>query len=313
MRAFHLLALSAPAAARVRLSVWVWAGLLVLVVLSLPASVVVSSLPSSLGPPLGTPMAIPLFLMLSIALAIAALLLSLGLNLYRVRQGAGPADSREARAQRRVVGRAAAVSLLLSALLVAKALYNLYWLHVWDGTYDPIEYARSPLPILVAVISGCVLSSTLPGRTKLAGFLYLLLVPALMITVATYAQSVDYRRLTEERAERVVEAVESYHARKGRYPQDLRQLTPWHAVSLPGPVIIFGQNWCYDGGDDYYRLGYVDREHWNAPPTLGRVYKTKGDVLKGHGICDEEIAALRKRYPYLFHEDTGLDEQRDER
>ena len=82
-----------------------------------------------------------------------------------------------------------------------------------------------------------------------------------MIAVSARAQSVDFRQLTEERAERASQAIETYCAREGRYPQDLRQLTPGYVLSLPGPVTIYGQDWCFDGGDDYYRLGYVYREH----------------------------------------------------
>ena len=69
-----------------------------------------------------------------------------------------------------------------------------------------------------------------------------------------------------------------------------------------GLCIIYGQDWCYDGGEDYYRLGYVYREHWSDPPTIGRIYKTKGEAPDLHDMCEEEIAALRNRYPYLFYE-----------
>jgi len=132
---------------------------------------------------------------------------------------------------------------------------------------------------------------------KWAGFLYSLLIPALMIAVSARAQRVDFRQLTEERAERVTQAIETYYAREGHYPQDLRQLVPRYVLSLPGPVIIYGQDWCYDGGEDYYRLGYVYREHWSDPDLHGRIYRTKGETLDLPGICAEEIAALENRYP----------------
>jgi hypothetical protein len=119
-----------------------------------------------------------------------------------------------------------------------------------------------------------------------------------MIAVSARAQRVDFRQLTEERAERVTQAIETYHAREGHYPQDLRQLTPWYVLSLPGPVIIYGQDWCYDGGEDYYRLGYVYREHWSDPRLIGRIYKTK-EAPDLPGICAEEIAALEERYPFF--------------
>jgi len=153
-----------------------------------------------------------------------------------------------------------------------------------------------------ALLSGVTLSITLSGKMKWTGFLYSLLIPGLMIAVSARAQGVDFRQLTEARAERVTQAIESYYAREGHYPQDLRQLTPRHALWLPGPVIIYGQDWCYDGGDDYYRLGYVDREHWSDPRLIGRIYRTKGDVPDLHGMCEEEVAAIQKRYPNYPYE-----------
>ena len=191
------------------------------------------------------------------------------------------------------------VVLALGALLLAKALHSLYWLMVWDTTYDSLEYFWLVFPITAVLFSGVVLSIALPGRTRWAGFWYSLLIPALMIVVSAQAQSVDLRRLTDQRAERVSQAIETYHAREGRYPHDLGELTPRYVLSLPEPVIIYGQDWCYDGGEDYYRLGYVYREHWSDPDLHGRIYKSKGKGSDLPGICAEEIAALEERYPFF--------------
>jgi hypothetical protein len=118
-----------------------------------------------------------------------------------------------------------------------------------------------------------------------------------MIAVSARAQRVDFRQLTEERAERVTQAIETYYAREGRYPQDLRQLVPRYVLSLPGPVIIYGQDWCYDGGEDYYRLGYLDREHWSDPRLFGRVYSAKGDSPLKVDVCQPAIDIYRAQHP----------------
>jgi hypothetical protein len=277
----------ALAARRVSHGVWILATLLILPGLSLPASVVNNIFTASPEPPFG------LLLMPSAALLIAALLLYSGLNSYKEWQHASAVADRGAQAQRQQAGRAAAVVLVLGALLLAKILHHLYWFTVWDNTYDSLGYLLLLAPVPAALLSGVTLSITLSGRMKWTGFLYSLLIPGLMIAVSARAQGVDFRQLTEERAERVTQAIESYYAREGCYPQDLRQLTPRHALSLPGPVIIYGQDWCYDGGDDYYRLGYVDREHWSDPRLIGRIYRTKGDVPDLHGMCEEEVTRGR--------------------
>ena len=287
------------AARRVSERVWIYAGLLILAGLFLPASTVVNIFPYRWSLPFEGSMALTLFSMLSVALVIVALLLNSGLNLYQEWQNEGAVDGEGSQTQRKPAGKAAVIVLALGALLLAKVLHNLYWLMVWDTTYDSLEYYWLVFPVMAVLFSGVMLSIALPGRTRLAGFLYSLLIPALMIAVSARAQSVDFRQLTEERAERASQAIETYYTRKGSYPQDLQHLTPWYVLLLPGPVTIYGQDWCYDGGEDYYRLGYVHREHWSDPDLHGRIYKAKGKAPDLPGICAEEIAALEERYPFF--------------
>jgi hypothetical protein len=285
--------------------VWVYAGLLILPVLCLPASFVVKIYPIRGAGPFGSEMALTILAMICTAVVVAALLLHSGLSLHkgwRNQDAVNDSDSK----RRRLVGILAGINLILSALLLAKALHSFYWFMVWDSTTDPLGHYWLYFPILAVLFSGVLLSLTLPGRIKLASLTYLLLIPALVL-VAVRAQRVDFRQLTDERAERVSQAIERYYARQGRYPRDLRQVTPWYLSSFPGPVIIYGQDWCYDGGDAQYRLGYVYREHWSDPRLSGQIYRAKGHVSDLSAMCKEEIVAIQTRYPqypYAFRSDT---------
>ena len=116
------------------------------------------------------------------------------------------------------------------------------------------------------------------------------------------AQRVDFRQLTEARAERVSEAIENYYGRYGRFPQNLSQLTPRYILSLPEPVIIYGQTWCYEGGDDYFRLGYVSRLHWSDPRLSGHLHKDAGDLSTLSPLCQKEVAAIQAQYPDYSYE-----------
>jgi hypothetical protein len=295
------------AARKMSAGIWIYAGLLVLLGLFLPASMLIKIFPASGPEPFGSYEALALILILSIALIVAALLLYSGQVLYKEWQHASAPEDRGSKAPRRHAILWVFV-LLLGALLLAKALHSLYWLMIWDLTTDPLGYFWLVIPIFVAIFSGVILSITLPGWAKLGGLFYSLLIIALMIAVSARAQRVDFRQLTEERAERVSRAIESYYSREGRYPQNLRQLVPGYALSLPGPVIIFGQGWCYDGGDDYYRLGYVDRQHWSDPRLIGRIYTTEGEAPDLHPMCEQEVAALHNRYPkfpYTYWKEEG--------
>jgi hypothetical protein len=284
--------------------VWFFAGLLLLVgLVVLPTSLLVESEKSFLGnlpQPVVTLLSITIFLILPIALVVAAVLLQWGVNLHKEWRNAEALEDGGTGAPRVQAGRAAAAVFLLSALLIVKILHDFYWLMVWDSTFDGLIYLWLFVPVMAALFAGALLFINLQGWTRWAGLVYALLLPALMIAVYTQAQRVDFRQLTEARAGRVSQAIESYYARQGRYPQALRQLIPRYLLSLPRPVIMVGQGWCYDGGENYYRLGFVYREHWSSPVLIGRVYTTIGEAPALPPACDQEIAALRKRFPVFY-------------
>jgi len=293
-------------ARRINPIAWVFAGLLILIVWLLPASIFVKFFPVQDGDPLGIQLAFTLLVIFSLALIVLPLLLNSGLTLYKTWQNAdvqtGPAGSGDEKSQRKHTGRAAAAVLITAVLLLAGALYNFFWFMVWDSTGDGLGVLWLPIPILVVFSSTIMLFITLPEKTKLATFSFLLLIPAL-IGIFALSQRVDFRQLTEVRAARVSQAIEAYYNKKGHYPRNLRQLTPWYLFSIPSPVIIYGQDWCYDGGEDYYRLGYIDREHWSAPHLIGRIVQTKGEGPELYGVCEAEAVALQKRhpdYPYKY-------------
>jgi hypothetical protein len=108
--------------------------------------------------------------------------------------------------------------------------------------------------------------------------------------------------LTEARAARTIEAVEAYYSQEGHYPESLGQLTPRYILSVPQPVIIYGQKWCYEGGPNYYRLGYVNREHWSAPYLIGTLHKAAGDVPDIQPLCREAVTKIQEQHPNFPYE-----------
>lgn len=254
---------------RVNPKVWMVTGLILLAILLIPTSLIFSNLTTAI-----------LFL-IPLGLVNAAFLLYSGLSL------------RSSEPQARMV----VPIFLVGVLLIIGTLFNIYNLTVWDNTYDPLEYLWLFVPILAVLLSGLTLFIALPPRIKLAGIAYFLLVPALMIWVSTLAQRVDFRQRTSQRADKIVQAIESFYEREGHYPASLSELTPRFILSLPEPVIIYGQGWCYESGDSYYRLGYVDREHWSDPRLIGRIYAMKGDVSGQSLMCEAEVASMQQDNP----------------
>ncbi|HSM70516.1 MAG TPA: hypothetical protein VK851_03150 [Anaerolineales bacterium] len=265
---------------------WIATGLLILIGLIFPTSLLMSR-GYEMGP-FSTLTSTIIFLLPSLALVNAAVLLFSGLS----RRSSGMGNDK-----------ITVVSFVLSALLLIKVLHNIYDLMLWDSTYDPLNYLWLIIPIFMVLLSGLMLFIALPYRTKPVGIFYVLIVPVLLVAVSAIAQSVDFHQETARRAQRTVQAIESYYESNGRYPESLSQLRPRHILSLPKPMVIYGQDWCYEGGDDYYRLGYIDRKHWSDPNLIGRVHTSVGEVSDLPQICITEFAAIQKDqpdYPYAY-------------
>jgi len=260
--------------------VWIAFGVLILIGLIFPTSSLMSSDYES--GPFSTLASTIIFLLPSLALVGAVFLLLSGLS------GNSSAEAND---------KVKVFSYMLSTLLIIKTLYNLYDLTLWDNTYDPLGYLWLILPIFAIMLSSLTLFIALPYRTKPAGLFCALILPVLLISVSALAQSIDFRQVTAKRAERTVQAIESYFESNGSYPETLAQLTPRYILSLPEPMIIYGLNWCYESDGAYYRLGYIDREHWSDPNLIGYVYKESGEASDGNKMCESEISAIRDRNP----------------
>lgn len=271
----------AALAKRMSSGVWIFIGLLALAGLFWPTYRLAGTYP---GQPQPFQALLPtiVFFWPALALVAAALVIYAGVKLYPERPKVG------------------AAALVLSALLLGKTLHNLYWLTVWDNTTDSLGIFWVVVPVQAAFIAGAMLAAILPEKAKLAGLGYALLVPAVLVAVSIGAQRVDFRQLTEARAERASQAIERYYAREGRYPGDLGELDSWYGRPLPGPVILYGQYWCYEGGEDYYRLGHVDRDHWYDPLLIRRVYKESGDTSQLGRACAAEIAEILRHVPWAY-------------
>lgn len=260
-------------------------GLLALGALFLPASVWVRFEPVGSIEPFSSSILQMLFILLAGALVTAALLLAFGLRLWK-------SEGRRS---------TAVLFLTLSLLLLVKTMHSIFQTMLWDNTTDSLGLICLVGPLSAVFLVGIVLIFTLPGKMKLAGLVFGFLVPLALIVVTAFAKNVDMQALPEERAQRISGALDLYYQENGRYPQDLRQLQPRYLLSMPEPGIIFGQDWCYEGGDEGYALGYVKRDHWSDPRIYGRV-RAVGDRVgvPGHAVCAGEIAGLLARGPGYY-------------
>lgn len=265
------------------------AGLLLIGLLVFPAVIFMMGFPGGATSAIGPPLLFPVVGVLAVGIIVTALLFHAGVTFRSVAPG-GRSDA----------GRIALLPIAVGGLLLAMILQTFYWLMVWDSTYDPIGAIVILFLVMIAVLTGAILMMTLRGWARSAGAFFLLTILLSLILVAFIAQRSDFRRITESRAEKVSRALETYHAREGDYPATLTQLTPRDALYLAGPVIMFGQSWCYDTDGGTYRLGYVDREHWSDPRLIGRIHSSTGNSADSQPMCANEIDRLIDQYPDFF-------------
>ncbi len=259
----------------------VYAGLFLLTLMVIPSTSLQNLIPGYKQSTLITPANLTGLMVISTALMVAAFLIFVGL------------DQQKAPGTTRILW----FPLALCMLLLVKIFHSLFWFMVWDTTYDALSFFWLPVPILAVLFSTIMMVVTLPGWRKATGIIYGVLLIPLVITISYLAWQVDFRQLTEERAENVSHLVEAYYAREGRYPDDLNQLTPRYALILREPVIIYPQDWCYQSGADYYTLGYVNRDHWSDPRLYGVISASAGHVPPGLQVCTAEITAIQERFP----------------
>jgi hypothetical protein len=200
----------------------------------------------------------------------------------------------------RRAGRSAAVlSVAVAGLLLARTLDYVYWLLVWDSTYDAIDVLLLSLPSVAVLASGLAMVAFAQRRRPWAAG-YAVLVPLLLAAVAAAALRTDYRQLTERRAAQVAQRVEAFYARQGHYPASLQQAAAWYALPLPRPVTIYGHDWCYQAGEEHYQLGYVYREHWSYPRLIAQTTSARGTPPDADTTCADEIAAIRESHPAYY-------------
>ena len=148
--------------------------------------------------------------------------------------------------------------------------------------------------VALAVILGMVLTALLVGRSRWIGLAFAILVPVLIVVSYAAGTLFEPQAVTVARAERIEGAVELYHQETGAYPASLADLTPGYMPYILGPLTGRGQVWCYQGGPDYYRLGYVFIQRYYEPTLFKpfveiRVYSSAGQPPDTGWMCDDEL------------------------
>ena len=184
----------------------------------------------------------------------------------------------------------------LAAFLIAGSAYYQFWDGVWSSAHGRAFEDHLPFAYLMfSLIGGIFLAIMLRGWRRLAGPAFTVIVTVFVTFVFTLGWNVSAFDLTESRAARVNQAIERYYQDYGRYPESLDALTPNYVLFLPAPVIVGNAGWCYQGGENYHRLGYVSGAFtYSQSDFFAEVFAQSGNLpSEGSWDCDELVASFQ--------------------
>jgi hypothetical protein len=193
---------------------------------------------------------------------------------------------------------ATVIRLAVAVLLLLVIGHLIVTETVWVQAEDSLSVIPGVV-FIVATAAAMLLAWAVTGWRRLAALGFALLV---MLT-ASYASALGWRMsptgLTEMRAEKIERAIQRYYERESRYPTRLANLTPFYLWRIPQPMIFRDQTWCYEGGDDYYRLGYVHQPAFGVPPEYIsiRIHRAVGEPPESSWPCDTELERAKSKAP----------------
>jgi hypothetical protein len=182
--------------------------------------------------------------------------------------------------------------LALAVLLIGGSAYPVFWDGIWSAAHargfeDHLPFSH----FLLSLAAGAVLAISLRGWRRLSGPAFVLLVTGVATAALAWGWNVSAFKLTGQRAARIDAAVGHFYQDNGGYPTDLAELTPRYLFYLPPPVVVRQGGWCYQGGADYYRLGYVSGQFtYFEADFQTEVYAQAGEPPSTRWKCEELVA-----------------------
>ena len=191
--------------------------------------------------------------------------------------------------------RAVTSTLVMVAVLFLMIGYQAVLVSMWDVATDGLGWIFLWLTTsTIGIGSAMLMTWSMPRRQLWAAILFALTVPLVLLearNLGTYDKDRKWGTTpiitTEQRASSIDKAIQQYFERNNEYPEALSDLTPRYLLYIPNPYIIPGLDWCYEGGADHYRFGYVYRQYFSTPASV-RVHSSAGGPFDTDWGCEEE-------------------------
>jgi hypothetical protein len=195
--------------------------------------------------------------------------------------------------------RAVISTVLMVSVLLLMIGYQSILISMWDVATDGLGWLFLWfITSIIGIGSAILMAWSIPRNRIWVAVLFALTVPLVMQeaqNLGTYDSNNNWGTTpiitTERRADRIEKAIQRYYERNNEYPQSLSDLVPLYILYIPNPFIIPGQDWCYQGGSNYYRFGYVYRKIFSTPAFV-RIHSSVGESSNTNWGCQDEADSI---------------------
>lgn len=186
-------------------------------------------------------------------------------------------------------------TIILAALLIDYTAETA----MLDWATDGLGIVIISLCLTVSAIAvALLLAWTLVRHRIRTAMLYAVMMAVSITILFAVTTRIDPRQVIVQRAEQINMAIQTYHTANGQYPPSLASLVPRYLLTIPNPMLFRDQTWCYEGGDDFYRLGYIHRPSFGVPAesiTL-HTHASAGKPPAKGWECDTVLVKYRERW-----------------
>jgi hypothetical protein len=190
----------------------------------------------------------------------------------------------------------ASLRLGMSGFLLINLVYTIFWVSIWDHTDNGLGGVWMAITgSFLSVAAGGLIMERRKGWLRTVGWIYLLPVTALIWAAFGIGIRYPYHPISDQRAVRIQDAIQKYFEKNGAYPIALSDLVPSQLLWVPRQLILRSEDWCYQGGGDYYRLGVFWRSRFSSKLEV-KVYALDGSPPEAGWACQEKLAKMKHKY-----------------
>lgn len=180
--------------------------------------------------------------------------------------------------------------------LLINLVYTIFWVSIWDHTDNGLGAVWMAITAsFLSIAAGGLIMERRKGWLRTVGWIYLLPVTALIWAAFGIGIRYPYHPILEHRAVVIQEAIQKYFEQNGAYPTTLSELVPSQLLWVPRQVVLRSEDWCYQGGQDYYRLGVFWRDRFSSLIET-KTYASQGDPPDAGWACQEKLVKMKFKY-----------------